>query len=198
MKKRALYIAILSAVVILVSTTIPALAAWIGNINNTAAAIKEPLSTKAITLDPQEVFPGQEIVWMAEVKNTTDNISYGVQYSTWAYYNYHDYGGLGGMAEIGMTASTAEPVEQREKLTLEMPAYAAGGVSTSIGELTLFVDPDGLAGPLPERKYVPGQTINIQPGATHLLRLRLNVSLAAYPGTVMSYIDPYRTAPVTQ
>lgn len=201
MKKRILYIALLTTIVLLVSSVVPALAAWIPVIRN-VSSVKEPLIPRAITLDPQEVLPGQEIVWVAEVKNTADNISYGVQYYTWAYYDYYSYDL--GMGAMGMqTTSTSEaapaPTKNTERLSIEMTAYAGGGgTSTSIGELILFVDPDGLAGPLPQQRYVPGSTVNIQPGQTQVLTLKLNVSLSADPGTVVSYIQPYRTAPVTQ
>ncbi len=206
MKKKALYFTILSAVVILVSSAIPVLAAYVGSIYN-EASIKEPLSTRTISFDAQEVFPGQEVAWAAEIKNNTANITYGLQYYAGAYYSYSSYGAMGmqamDMENFDRLTSTNETapamVEQVEKLTLETTAYAGGGgIYTNVGELTLFVDPDGLAGPLPEQRYVPGQTINIAPGTTHLLKLKLNVSLAAYPGTVRSYIDPYRGAPATQ
>lgn len=197
MKKRTALLITVAAVLItlLVTQAAPAMAAWIGGIRNTAD-IKEPLSATTITFEPQQVFPSQEITWAAEIKNTS-TIPYGIKYDVWAFW---DSMGMGMAAEqsFSRSSATAEPKlePQRQTLTLALSATRAGGIySNSIGELYLFVDPDG-PGPLAEQAYAPNTKIDIQPNGIHALRLKLKVSPEAYSGTVVSYIDPFRGTPV--
>lgn len=197
MKKRFLLMALTVVILATIISALPVAAAWVGGIRS-EASIKEPLVPTIITFDEQNVFPSQEVAWASEIKNTSP-LPYGIRYDTWVFYEYQ---GLGmGISEFARADAKSAPVlqKQTQKLTLSlsMVQAKAGGLAygNDIGELTLMIDPDGAAGPLPEKKYVPGSVVDIQPGGTHALKLKLKVSPEAYSGTVVSYIDPYRTAP---
>jgi len=179
---------------VLIFSAGPAMAAWIGGITN-STEIKEPLSKNTITLEEQSVFPGESVTWEVEVKNNA-NVTYGIKYEAWTFYDFRGMA-RGSEKSFSRSGGTEPKIEQiRETLTLaDISPKGGGAINTnSIGELRLFIDPDG-TGPLPESQYVPGTKVDIQPKGIHALKLMLKVAPEAYDGIVVSYIDPFRGAP---
>lgn len=190
----------MSLVILLVGTAMPALAAWVSGIAN-YGYVKEPFAPNVLTMDEQKSWPGQELIWQIELKNNAGNITYGAVYDSWAWYDYRGYGvGSYGVQNL---STENEMTQQREILTLDGSATSlakemAGGVtavSTSVGKLTLLVDPDG-SGPEQAYEYSPGTIINIPGGGTHILTLKLKVNLDAPEGSVIGHVGISRRAPV--